>query len=115
MIYTKSHYNRLDRLYFGHKLKYDYKRRITTYLTKFLKYNNIIISQENKSYLKNNLISLFTVYRYFKVKVSEIYRLIVQLSLDFCNNNDIIAKRLADGLFKELLNNNKGYTQATNL
>lgn len=115
MIYVKSHYNRLDRMYFGHKLRYDYKRRITTYLTKFLKSYNIIISQDNKSYLKNNLISLFTIYRYFKVKISEIYRLINQLLINVTDCNDVIAKKFADGAILALLNNSKGFTQAKNI
>lgn len=110
MIYVKSHYNRLDKKYFGKKVRYDYKKRITSILTKHFKKCKIQISQEQKSYLKNNLISLFTIYRYFRIKTSELYRLLILLSKDYIDSPEELTQQLLDTIL-----NNKGYTQGKNI
>lgn len=115
MIYVKSHYNRLDRMFFGAKIRYDYKQRVKSYLTKFLKNNKIVLTQLESSYLKNNIISLFTIYRYFDIKVSGIYRLMNQLCYKYLNYNDDLTKTMLFELFTIILNNKIGYTQGKNL
>lgn len=115
MIYVKSHYNRLDKMFFGAKIRYDYKTRIRSYLTKFLKNHKIKLSLDETAYLKNNITSLFTVYRYFDIKVSNIYRLLNQLCIKYLNYDDDLTKSMLMELFTIILNNKKGFTQGKNI
>lgn len=100
MIYVKSHYNRLDKMYFGKKVCYDYKNKISKLLTIYIKNCKIRLLPIEKRYIKQNLIMLFTIYRYFSVKLSEIYRLILQLLNVYFKEN---SKNFAEKLIKVVL------------
>lgn len=114
MIYVKSYYNQLDRKYFGAKINYSYKQIIKKFLTNFTKKYKIQLSAIEKKYIEKDLVSLFTIYRYFDIKLVSLIKNIEKLLLKYLESRELIKQFIIE-LLDKILKQKGGYTKCQNL